>query len=237
MSDVFISYARATEPEAVRVADALASAGYCVWRDDQLSTSQSYGDEIAARLEAAKAVVVLWSADAIKSQWVRAEADRARAANKLVQVNLDGARLPMPFDQIHCADIRGWRGAPDAPGWRQTLASVAKLVDSQGVSHLAPAGSSPPSTPFSASGDKPSIAALPFANLSNDPEQDYFVDGLMEEIVTALTRIGRCSSSTPAPASASRGRRFRPRKPPRSWACAMCSRAVSARPDSACGYR
>ncbi len=185
MSDVFISYARTTEPEAARVADTLASVGYGVWRDDQLSTTQAYGDEIAARLEAAKAVVVLWSADAVKSQWVRAEADRARAANKLVQVNLDGARLPMPFDQIHCADIRGWRGAPDAPGWRQTLASVAKLVDPRAV----PAVKAPIAAAFSASGDKPSIAALPFANLSNDPDQDYFVDGLMEEIVTALTRI------------------------------------------------
>jgi TolB-like protein len=35
----------------------------------------------------------------------------------------------------------------------------------------------------------PSIAALPFANLSDDPDQVYFVDGLMEEIVTSLTRI------------------------------------------------
>jgi adenylate cyclase len=37
--------------------------------------------------------------------------------------------------------------------------------------------------------DKPSIAVLPFANLSGDPEQDYFVDGMVEEIITALSRI------------------------------------------------
>jgi adenylate cyclase len=37
--------------------------------------------------------------------------------------------------------------------------------------------------------DKPSIAVLPFANMSGDPEQEYFVDGMVEEIITALSRI------------------------------------------------
>jgi TolB-like protein len=37
--------------------------------------------------------------------------------------------------------------------------------------------------------DKPSIAVLPFANLSADPEQEYFADGMVEEIITALSRI------------------------------------------------
>jgi adenylate cyclase len=37
--------------------------------------------------------------------------------------------------------------------------------------------------------DKPSVAVLPFANMSGDPEQEYFADGMVEEIVTALSRI------------------------------------------------
>jgi TolB-like protein len=37
--------------------------------------------------------------------------------------------------------------------------------------------------------DKPSIAVLPFANLSNDPEQEYFADGVVEDIIVALSRI------------------------------------------------
>jgi TolB-like protein len=37
--------------------------------------------------------------------------------------------------------------------------------------------------------DKPSIAVLPFANMSSDPEQEYFADGIVEEIVTALSRM------------------------------------------------
>jgi TolB-like protein/Tfp pilus assembly protein PilF len=38
--------------------------------------------------------------------------------------------------------------------------------------------------------DKPSIAVLPFVNMSGDPEQEYFADGMVEEIITALSRIG-----------------------------------------------
>jgi TolB-like protein len=37
--------------------------------------------------------------------------------------------------------------------------------------------------------DKPSIAVLPFQNMSGDPEQDYFADGMVEEIITALSHF------------------------------------------------
>jgi len=69
--------------------------------------------------------------------------------------------------------------------------------------------SSPPATAVSAPSDtplplpdKPSIAVLPFQNMSGDPEQEYFVDGLVEDIITALSRykslfvIARNSSFT-----------------------------------------
>jgi TolB-like protein/class 3 adenylate cyclase len=51
----------------------------------------------------------------------------------------------------------------------------------------APAG--PPEPRFLPLPDKPSIAVLPFQNMSGDPEQEYFVDGMVEEIITALSRI------------------------------------------------
>ena len=38
--------------------------------------------------------------------------------------------------------------------------------------------------------DKPSIAVLPFQNLSGDPEQEYFADGVVEDIISGLSRIG-----------------------------------------------
>jgi adenylate cyclase len=51
-----------------------------------------------------------------------------------------------------------------------------------------PAASDPPSQ-LPTAADKPSIAVLPFQNMSGDPEQEYFADGMVEEIVTALSRI------------------------------------------------
>jgi class 3 adenylate cyclase len=50
-------------------------------------------------------------------------------------------------------------------------------------------GPKPASAPPLALPDKPSIAVLPFHNLSGDPEQEYFTDGMVEEIITALSRI------------------------------------------------
>jgi adenylate cyclase len=50
------------------------------------------------------------------------------------------------------------------------------------------AAHAPPKAPLPLP-DKPSIAVLPFANMSGDPEQEYFVDGMVEEITTALSQI------------------------------------------------
>lgn len=183
MSDIFVSYARATENEARAVAAALRAMGHAVWLDDELPAHRAYADVIEERLTSARAVVVVWSAEAVRSHWVRSEADRARSENKLVQLSVDGAPLPMPFDQIQCADLAGWSGDTDAPGWRKVAASVADLLGGAASAAEPAQAEAPPALP-----DKPSIAVMPFANLSNDPDQEYFADGMMDEIVTALTR-------------------------------------------------
>jgi TolB-like protein/Flp pilus assembly protein TadD len=56
------------------------------------------------------------------------------------------------------------------------------------IDALPMAAGNPPRPPLPLP-DKPSIAVLPFANLSGDPEQEYFADGMVEEIITALSRI------------------------------------------------
>ena len=142
---------------------------------------RSYAEVIEERLATAKAVVVIWSADAVRSEWVQSEADRARGERKLVQLTLDGAKLPMPFDRIQCADLAGWTGDLNAPGWRKVVDSIAALSGGSDLELPAPAQAAP-QLPA-----KPSIAVLPFANMSNDPEQEYFVDGMVEEIVGALS--------------------------------------------------
>ena len=129
LSDVFISYAHSTTAQQARAAaDALRAAGYSVWLDDDLPAHRAFSREIDAQLTAAKAALVIWSAEAAMSDWVLSEADRARSEHKLVQLRLDGARLPMPFDQIQCADLSDWTGDSLHPGWAKVVSSVAELV-------------------------------------------------------------------------------------------------------------
>jgi TolB-like protein/class 3 adenylate cyclase/Flp pilus assembly protein TadD len=59
-------------------------------------------------------------------------------------------------------------------------------VRDAGSTGKSPAAPAPPVLPLP---DKPSIAVLPFQNMSGDPEQEYFADGMVEEIITALSRI------------------------------------------------
>jgi adenylate cyclase len=179
MSHVFISYARSTANQAQQVAEALRAQGFGVWRDDELPAHRAYADVIEERLQAAKAVVVIWSAEAVKSHWVRSEADKARAQDKLIQLTVDGTALPMPFDQIQCAELLGWTGDLETPGWRKVVASVADLVGGDRSAATAPA----------AAPRKLSICVLPFANMSGDPEQEYFSDGISEDIITALSKV------------------------------------------------
>ena len=65
------------ESEAQQVAAILRDLGHDVWLDDAIPAHRAYVDVIEERLREARAVVVIWSAEAVKSQWVRAEADAA----------------------------------------------------------------------------------------------------------------------------------------------------------------
>jgi adenylate cyclase len=69
----------------------------------------------------------------------------------------------------------------------QTLKNIARPLQVYRV--RVAGGAKYPSQPSLALPDKPSIAVLPFANMSGDPEQEYFADGMVEEIITALSRI------------------------------------------------
>ena len=179
MGHVFVSYARSDEDLAAEVADGLREAGYEVWRDDELPAHRDYAEVIEERIKGASAVVVLWSAEAAKSQWVRAEADTARSALTLVQATLDGTIPPLPFNQIQCADLKSWDGQRTSSGWRKLAASVAELagpLQSKGEERR------------TTSSDL-SICVLPFQNMSGDAEQEYFSDGISEDITTDLSKV------------------------------------------------
>jgi adenylate cyclase len=174
---IFVSYARPDEPHAERIAEALRANGYEVWRDDELPAHRAFSEVIEERLRDAAAVVVLWSETAAKSQWVRAEADTARNSAKLIQAQLDGTLPPLPFNQIQCADLRDWAGE-ETSGWRKLLTSVAAF-EGAGATHA---------TNRKAARDV-SVCVLPFLNMSGDAEQEYFSDGISEDITTDLSKV------------------------------------------------
>jgi adenylate cyclase len=70
----------------------------------------------------------------------------------------------------------------------QQVKNIARPVRVYRVRDVSAAATTP-SSPALPLPDKPSIAVLPFANMSGDPEQEYFADGMVEEIITALSRI------------------------------------------------
>lgn len=86
----------------------------------------------------------------------------------------------------HCRDAlqRELQAKPDAETER-----LHREIQSEAVPPLATPPTHAAPGPHSAPGDKPSIAVLPFTNLSGDPEQQYFSDGITEDIITELSRF------------------------------------------------
>jgi len=81
-----------------------------------------------------------------------------------------GNKLPLAFDDLG----------------DQQLKNIDQAIRVYRVQAATPAAQSVAALPLP---DKPSIAVLPFQNMSGDPEQEYFCDGMVEEIITALSRI------------------------------------------------
>lgn len=107
MADVFIAYSRLDHDRVKPIADRLVSLGYTVWWDKHERADQMFADEVARELDAAHAVLTVWSHSARDSTWVYAESSRALDAKKLVQMKVDNIQLPLPFDAVRAADMSG----------------------------------------------------------------------------------------------------------------------------------
>jgi hypothetical protein len=120
MADVFLSHARADRAQAAAIARAVEAGGRSTWWDRQTAGSEA----IERELDAAGSVVVAWSRPARDSLWVLAEANAALDRGKLVQLNLDGASLPLPFAMLHFLDLRMWSGAREEMPWPEVEARL-----------------------------------------------------------------------------------------------------------------
>jgi len=128
MADVFLSYGRSTRPRVAEISEAMEAGGYSLWWDKALNASDDYAMVIEREIDAARCVVVAWSAQARQSLWVRAEANEALDNGKLVQINLDACRLPLPFTMLHFLDFRPWRGEREGSPWAEFDGRVGGML-------------------------------------------------------------------------------------------------------------
>lgn len=122
MADIFISYSRLDLERVKPLADRFASLGYSLWWDQQPGARQASFDERERELDAARAVLVVWSLNGRNAIRVSAEAAHALETGKLLQLKLDPAAPPAPFDALDAADMTG------AGEWGPLEHAVAQLV-------------------------------------------------------------------------------------------------------------
>ena len=183
MSRIFLSYARDDVDAARQLAEGLSQAGHDVWWDHNLHGGSRFDTEIDRALKNAEAVVVLWSEASVGSAWVKDEAGEGRDSGRLVPVSIGSAKPPLGFRQFQTIDLGVW----DGHGRPQAL---DELLDGIGRTCGSDARQEKPSASETA---KPritaSICVLPFVNMSGEPEQEYFSDGISEDITTDLSKV------------------------------------------------
>ncbi|MEO7277020.1 MAG: TIR domain-containing protein [Sphingomicrobium sp.] len=210
---VFLSYDRDDERTARMLVDALEREGLSIWWDGLIDAGVAYADRIQEALSQADVVVVLWSESSARSHWVRDEAAFGRDHNCLVPVSIDGAKPPLGFRQIQSIALDNWQGAADSGQVEQLCRSIRALAGTPARTPIAAVTRGPLVSRRTAlvgagsvgaaaalggagfywlSGGDPAkaarIAVLPFENLSGDPAQDYFSDGLAEELRATLSQ-------------------------------------------------
>lgn len=210
---VFLSYARADQDRAAKLAAALEAGGFDVWWDALIEGGAAFAKSIEAALEKCDAVIVVWSRASVASDWVLDEAARGRDLRKLVPVSIDGTEPPLGFRQYQSVDLSRWRGSAGAveiaaivrgiaaatgrpapaaaairPSWftRRRVLAIAAGAAGAGIAGFASWWSGFVGGRGAASAN--SIAVLPFRNLGGQPDQDYFSDGLSEELRATLAR-------------------------------------------------
>ena len=108
MADIFVSYSKEDTDRARLLAARLQAEGFTVWWDQSLLSGDRYRNVIMTELASARAVIVIWTANSVISDFVQSEAGRALADQKLIPVKdpqLTYSDIPPPFDNFHTTNI------------------------------------------------------------------------------------------------------------------------------------
>jgi adenylate cyclase len=189
MADVFVSYARSDKARVAPLVAAIEAKGWSVWWDPEITPGQEFDDQIEAEINSAKAVLVVWTSVSVASRWVRGEAREAAERGILVPVRFEQARLPMDVRAIHTTDMDDWHEDPASVPVQECLRALAAMIARAQAAQSAKDAAASQETPSGQSAAQFSICVLPFINMSGDPEQEYFSDGISEDIITDLSKV------------------------------------------------
>jgi len=186
VADIFVSYSRSDKARVAPLVAALEAEGWSVWWDPEITPGEEFDSLISKELDAARTLVVVWTPASVDSRWVRGEARDAADRGVLVPVRFDGAKLPIDFRALHTTDLDGWAEDRSSAAFKGLRKSLEAKLGPPRPAPLAAAGAS-------AKKAEVSVCVLPFANMSGDPEQEYFSDGITEDIITDLGKISSLS--------------------------------------------
>jgi adenylate cyclase len=188
VADIFVSYARSDKARVAPLVAAIEAMGWTVWWDPQISPGQEFDRQIAAELKCAKAVVAVWTPKSVESRWVRGEARDGAERGILVPVRFDGADLPIDVRALHTTDFDDWREDPKGPQVQELVRALgAILARSQAATPVTARADAAPAVAVGPA--RVAICVLPFANMSGEPDQEYFSDGITEDIITDLSKV------------------------------------------------
>ena len=128
MSDVFISYSNQDRNRAKNVADRLMQEGWSIFWNRNITPGSTWDDILEKELNDAKVIIVLWSNNSVKSEWVRIEAANGADRNMLVPALLEVVKVPIRFQLIQAADISDWEShKSDTEGMSMLIEAVASV--------------------------------------------------------------------------------------------------------------
>jgi TolB-like protein len=189
--DIFLSYSREDQATASRFAEAFGREGFHVWWDQTLRSGEAYDEVTETALREARAVVVLWSKKSVISRWVRAEATLADRNRTLVPAMIEPCERPIMFELTQTAELSKWGGEASDRSWQTFLADVRRFVGAGGAVAVAPLAVPAPAAARLAHKDgRPALAILPFTNRSGERSDDVFADGMVEDLILALSLSG-----------------------------------------------